>query len=105
MLNVAFCYARAGGSRGRALDAPARIAYARAAMKNVPANLNDDQVLTFRQWIALNNISARTGRRIISAPGGPIVTRLSPRRFGITVANNRAWQQSRERSPHKRALS
>jgi hypothetical protein len=64
----------------------------------LPANLNDNQVLTFKQWIALNNVSARTGRRILAAPDGPIVTRLSPRRFGITVANNRRWQQSRERA-------
>jgi len=62
----------------------------------LPATLNDNQVLTFRQWAALNGISARTGRRILAAPGGPIVTRLSARRFGITVANNRRWQQSRE---------
>jgi len=65
-------------------------------MKNVPANLHNDQVLTFRQWIALNNISARTGRRILAAPGGPTVTRLSPRRIGISVANNRKWRHSRE---------
>jgi hypothetical protein len=64
----------------------------------LPATLNDNQVLTFKQWIALNNISARTGRRIISAPGGPIVTRLSARRFGITVAHNRVWQASRQRA-------
>jgi hypothetical protein len=62
----------------------------------LPANLNDHQVLTFQQWIALNGISPRTGRRILNAPGAPIVTRLSPRRIGITVANNRAWQASRE---------
>jgi hypothetical protein len=64
----------------------------------LPATLNDNQVLTFRQWTALNGISARTGRRILAAPGGPIVTRLSPRRIGITVANNRQWQASRERA-------
>jgi hypothetical protein len=62
----------------------------------LPATLHDNQVLTFRQWCGLNGISARTGRRILAAPGGPIVTRLSPRRFGITVGNNRRWQQSRE---------
>jgi hypothetical protein len=62
----------------------------------LPATLNDNQVLTFKQWAALNGISARTGRRILKAPGGPVVTRLSARRFGITVANNRRWQQSRE---------
>jgi hypothetical protein len=65
----------------------------------LPATLHDNQVLTFKQWIALNNISARTGRRILAAPDAPIVTQLSARRVGITVANNRAWQQSRERAP------
>jgi len=64
----------------------------------LPAILNDNQVLTFKQWTALNGISARTGRRILAAPGAPIVTRLSARRFGITVANNRRWQASRERA-------
>ena len=64
----------------------------------LPAILNDNQVLTFKQWTALNGISARTGRRILAAPGAPIVTRLSPRRIGITVANNRRWQASRERA-------
>ena len=69
-----------------------------AAIPALPASLHDNQVLTFRQWCGLNGISTRTGRRILAAPGGPIVTRLSPRRFGITVANNRRWQQSRERA-------
>jgi len=64
----------------------------------LPAILNDHQVLTFKQWTALNGISARTSRRILAAPGAPIVTRLSARRFGITVANNRRWQASRERA-------
>jgi hypothetical protein len=64
----------------------------------LPALLNDSQVLTLRQWCALNNISLRTGRRILSAPGGPIITQLSAKRVGITVANNRIWQQSRERA-------
>jgi len=64
----------------------------------LPATLNDHQVLTFKQWIALNNISARTGRRILAAPGGPVITRLSERRFGISVRNNRLWQQARERT-------
>jgi hypothetical protein len=63
----------------------------------LPASLHDSQVLTFRQWCGLNNFSARTGRRILSAPGGPAVTQLSARRISITVANNRTWQGSRER--------
>jgi hypothetical protein len=64
----------------------------------LPANLHDNQVLTFRQWCGLDNISTRTGRRILAGGGAPVVTQLSPRRTGITVANNRAWQQSRERA-------
>jgi len=67
-------------------------------MKNtLPADTHDTQVLTFRQWIALNNISARTGHRILRAPGGPAITQLSERRIGITVSANRLWQASRER--------
>ena len=71
------------------------MAYSPAALAAI---LNDNRVLTFKQWTALNGISARTGRRILKAPGGPIVTRLSARRIGITVANNRRWQASRERA-------
>jgi hypothetical protein len=58
---------------------------------------NDDQVLTFQEWCRLNRISERTGRRIISAPGGPAVTMLTSRRYGVTMAANRAWQESRAR--------
>jgi hypothetical protein len=60
--------------------------------------LLDSQVLTFAEWCRLNRFSQRTGRRVISAPGGPPVVRLSPRRIGITVGANRLWQQSRERA-------
>jgi hypothetical protein len=63
----------------------------------LPATLHDDQVLTFRQWCGLNNFSPRTGRRVLAGGTGPIVTQLSARRVGIKVANNRRWQQSRER--------
>jgi hypothetical protein len=58
---------------------------------------DDDEVLTFRQWCRINALSERAGRRIIGAPGGPVVTQLSERRIGITRGNNRAWQKSRER--------
>jgi hypothetical protein len=56
-----------------------------------------DQVLTFLEWCKINRLSERTGRRILGAPGGPAVTMLSPRRIGITVRANHAWQQSKER--------
>ena len=59
--------------------------------------LHDDQVLTFFEWCQLNRFSERTGRRILKGPDSPKVTMLSPRRLGITVGNNRAWQASRAR--------
>jgi len=59
------------------------------------ANPDDHRVLSFRQWCELNGLSPATGRRIISAG---IVTQLSPRRIGITVANNARWQEARARS-------
>ena len=58
---------------------------------------NDYRVLSFRQWCELNGFSPSTGRRIINAGNGPIITQLSPRRIGITIRNNAAWQQSRAR--------
>jgi len=61
-------------------------------------SLDDDKVLTFAEWCALNKIGQRTGRRIIRSGNGPIVTQLSDRRIGITVGNNRRWQESRARS-------
>ena len=60
-------------------------------------SLADDQVLSFVEWCRLNRLSERTGRRILASPDGPQTMQLSPRRVGIRVADNRAWQQSRER--------
>jgi hypothetical protein len=67
------------------------------ATRNVPRLPTDDYVLTFQEWCTANGISERNGRRILAGPNGPIVTLLSARRLGITVANNRRWQKSRER--------
>jgi hypothetical protein len=66
---------------------------------NAPlTSLADDQVLTFQEWCQLNRISERTGRRILDGPDAPVITMLSPRRFGVTVRANRAWQHARERA-------
>jgi hypothetical protein len=70
--------------RALALDAPL-------------TSLADDQVLSFVEWCRLNRISERTGRRILASPDGPQTVQLSPRRVGIRVADNRAWQHARER--------
>jgi len=58
---------------------------------------NDHRVLSFRQWCELNGFSLATGRRIVAGGTGPIITQLSIRRIGVTIANNRAWQASRAR--------
>ena len=58
---------------------------------------HDSQVLTFFEWCQLNRFSERTGRRVLNSGSGPVVTQLSPKRIGITVANNRAWQASKAR--------
>jgi hypothetical protein len=63
----------------------------------LPAMLNDNQVLTFKEWCGLNRISERNGRRILAGGDGPVVTQLTAKRIGVTVANNRAWQARRER--------
>jgi hypothetical protein len=62
------------------------------------APLNDDQVLTFSEWVRLNSISPRNGRRILQSGTGPRVVRLSARRIGVTVRANREWQAARERA-------
>jgi hypothetical protein len=69
----------------------------RETLPPIPPIVSDDQVLTFPQWCAVNTLGLRTGRRVISGPNGPIVTEMSANRIGITVGNNRAWQNSRAR--------
>jgi hypothetical protein len=58
---------------------------------------DDDAVLTFKEWCAVNGISTRQGHRILRDGGGPIVTRLTDRKIGISRRNNRLWQESRSR--------
>jgi hypothetical protein len=64
----------------------------------VPPSAQDNQVLTLREWSALNHISPRTAHRILKGPNRPVVTMLSSKRIGITIGNNRRWQKSRERA-------
>jgi len=68
-------------------------AQALALMKH----LNDDAVLTFKQWVCLVGLSPRTGRRILRRGKGPPVIWLSERRMGIRVRAHRAWLAARER--------
>ena len=57
--------------------------------------LDDDQVMDFRTWCEVNDFSPATGRRLRKAGKGPTFTQLSARRIGVTVRNNRAWQEAR----------
>lgn len=57
--------------------------------------LNQFRVMSFAQWCGLNGISPATGRRLLRSGRGPIVTRLSDRRIGITIGANVAWQAKR----------
>jgi hypothetical protein len=59
--------------------------------------LDDMRVLSIAQWCKLNGFSFDTGKRLRKAGKGPVFTQISDRRIGVTVANNRAWQRSRER--------
>jgi hypothetical protein len=56
-----------------------------------------DAILTFLEWCAINTLSERQGRRILTEPGGPVVTQLTERRIGISRRNNQLWVESRER--------
>jgi predicted DNA-binding transcriptional regulator AlpA len=57
--------------------------------------VQDNRVLSFKQWCELNGISRSTGQRLISAGKGPRLIQLSEKRIGVTVAENRRWQASR----------
>jgi predicted DNA-binding transcriptional regulator AlpA len=58
--------------------------------------MEDDRVMTFDEWCKLNSFSRKTGERIVAAGTGPKFIKLSVRRKGVTVAENRRWQASRE---------
>jgi hypothetical protein len=60
--------------------------------------IEDDKVLSFRQWCEINGLAERTGRRVLASGNGPVVTQVSAKRMGVTVRNNRVWQASRERT-------
>jgi hypothetical protein len=62
--------------------------------------LLDDRVLTLAEWRKLNALPERSARRILRDPDPkkrPVLTQLSPRRYGVTVRANREWQERRAR--------
>jgi predicted DNA-binding transcriptional regulator AlpA len=57
--------------------------------------VDDDRVLSFLEWCELNGFSRSTGQRVIAAGKGPRFIQLSEKRKGVTVGENRRWQESR----------
>jgi len=46
----------------------------------------------------VNNFPLATGRRLRKAGKGPVFTQISERKVGVTIRNNRIWQESRAKS-------
>jgi predicted DNA-binding transcriptional regulator AlpA len=56
---------------------------------------DDDRVLTFSEWHTMLGFSRATGQRLLYSGKGPRFIKLSARRIGVTVAENRRWMASR----------
>ena len=61
--------------------------------------MDDDRVMSFDDWCKLNGFSRSTGQRIIASGNGPRFIQLSEKRKGVTVGENRRWQESRLIAP------
>jgi hypothetical protein len=77
---------------------PAKAKHARKSKRRpqfsfAVGQLDDQQILPFQVWCRLNNLSLRTGRRVLASGSGPRVVQLSSHRIGGTYGDNRAWQQ------------
>jgi hypothetical protein len=73
--------------------------YAPAGAHKGAARPDDDEVLTIKEWCALNGFSKSTGERILRGPKPkrPRIVQLSAKLRGITKGANRAWQAARSR--------
>jgi hypothetical protein len=58
-------------------------------------SIDDDRVMSFIEWCDLNSFSRSTGQRILAGGKGPRFIQLSEKRKGVTVGENRRWQESR----------
>jgi hypothetical protein len=72
-----------------------RLAKAKAERLRLRERLAEDPdaVFSFREWCAVNSFSERQGRSILASGDGPVVTRISERRIGVSRRNNREWQE------------
>jgi predicted DNA-binding transcriptional regulator AlpA len=61
--------------------------------------VDDDRVMSFDDRCKLNGFSRSTGQRLIASGNAPRFIQLSEKRKGVTVGENRRWQQSRVIEP------
>jgi predicted DNA-binding transcriptional regulator AlpA len=66
------------------------------AQRATLSSVDDDRMLTFDEWCCLNGFSQATGYRLIANGEGPTFVKLSARRKGVSVAENRRWKAARE---------
>ncbi len=52
----------------------------------------------FKMVLSFNNFSKSTGQRLLASGKGPRFVLVSEKRIGVTVGENRRWQQSRQGS-------
>jgi hypothetical protein len=62
-----------------------------------PLTIDDQKILTLKQWAALNTLSWQTAKRLLADGLGPRTVQLSARRRGVRVIDNKLWQESRLR--------
>jgi len=65
--------------------------------KHEQLSIEDQKVLTLREWANLNSLSFQTAKRLFADGKGPTTVQLSARRVGVRVIDNRRWQESRIR--------
>ena len=59
--------------------------------------VDDQKILTVKQWAELNAISLWSAKKLMHEGNGPRVVQLGQRRIGIRVIDNARWQEQRIR--------
>ena len=60
-------------------------------------SIEDQRVLTLREWAKLNSLSFQTAKRMFAEGSGPRTVQLSKRRVGVRVIDNQRWAEARLR--------
>jgi len=67
------------------------------ARKQEHLTVDDQKILTVKQWAELNAISLWSAKKLMREGNGPRVVQLGQRRIGIRVIDNARWQEQRIR--------